>query len=419
MSDYPFFFTWTAQHNAKPFELVGGDGAFFDLADGTRWLDLGALSYQVNAGHGNRRIIEAIRRQADTLCVASPTAVFPAKVQLAEKLLAMAGPGYSKVFFALGGAEANENAIKIARQVTGRHKLMSRYRSYHGASMGALTLTGDWRRPPFEPGIPGVVHVHDCYCDRCPFGHTLASCKRECATQVGATMRLEGGGFAAAIFEPVPGANGVLVPPDDYWPLLRKACDADGALLIADEVLCGFGRLGKPFGHQLWDVTPDLITCAKGLASGYQPIGAVIVHERVAKHFDERVLACGLTYYAHPTGCAAALETLNVYEDDGLFDHAARLGPVLQAELRAVAARIAPKSFVRGLGLLAALEIEAPVAQWTRFGAELAARQLSLHLYGDRGLAVLSPPLCITEEDLVRGVRALGDAAVIAFGEPS
>lgn len=419
MSDYPFFFTWTAQHQAKPFELTGGQGAHFTTADGSTWLDLGALSYQVNAGHGHRRIIDAIKRQADSLCLASPTAVFPAKVELAEKLLALAGPGYSKVFFTLGGAEANENAIKMARLVTGRHKLMSRYRSYHGASMGALTLTGDWRRPPLEPGIPGVVHVADCYCDRCPFGHTLASCKRECATNVDQTMRLEGGGFAAAIFEPVPGANGVLVPPDDYWPLLRKACDADGALLIADEVLCGFGRLGKTFGHHHWDVTPDIITCAKGLASGYQPIGAVIVHERVARHFDERVLACGLTYYAHPTGCAAALETLKVYEDEGMYANAARLGPVLLAELRAVAARLGVKRFVRGLGLLAALEVECTPAQWAAFGKELAARKLSLHLEGKKTTAIIAPPLCIAEADLVAGVRAFGDAAVAAFGGAS
>ncbi len=157
----------------------------------------------------------------------------------------MAGPGFErgKVFFTLGGAEANENALKIARLVTGRLKMVSRYRSYHGASMGALSLTGDWRRNALEPGIPGVVHVQDCYCDRCPFGHALQTCKRECATNIGATMQLEGAGtVAAVILEPVPGANGVLVPPPEYWPIVRAACDAEGALLIADEVLTGFGR---------------------------------------------------------------------------------------------------------------------------------------------------------------------------------
>ncbi|HEY0195864.1 MAG TPA: aminotransferase class III-fold pyridoxal phosphate-dependent enzyme [Kofleriaceae bacterium] len=316
MSEYPFFFTWSAQNTAKPIEITGGDRAWFTTSDGGRWLDLGALAYQVNAGHGRQRIVDAIKRQADQLCLSTPNAVFPAKTELASRLLKMAGPGFTKVFFTLGGAEANENALKIARHVTGRMKLVSRYRSYHGATMGALSLTGDWRRSAMEPGIPGVIHVQDCYCDRCPFGQQLATCRRECATNIGQTMQLEGArSVAAVILEPVPGANGVLVPPAEYWPIVRKACDDEGALLIADEVLTGFGRLGVPFGHQLWGVTPDIITCAKGLTSGYQPMGAVIVHERVARHFDEAILACGLTYYAHPTACAAAVETMQLYED--------------------------------------------------------------------------------------------------------
>jgi taurine---2-oxoglutarate transaminase len=415
--EYPFFFTWTAQNAVRPIELTGGDGAWFTTADGARWLDLGSLSYQVNAGHGRTRIVEAIKRQADQLCLSTAHAVFPAKVELARRLLAMAGPGFSKVFFTLGGAESNENAIKIARMVTGRHKLMSRYRSYHGASMGALTLTGDWRRTLVEPGIAGVVHVQDCYCDRCPFGKQVETCARECATHIGATMTLEGArSVAAVILEPVPGANGVMVPPAEYWPIVRAACDAEGALLIADEVLCGFGRLGKPFGHQHWDVTPDIITCAKGLTSGYQPLGAVIVHDRVARHFDDNLLACGLTYYAHPTACAAAVETLQLYDDEKLFDNAARLGPVLRRELDAVAARLRARTFVRGLGLLAALEIEAPLEAWGRLRSELAARKLSLHDDGKRGTAIFAPPLCITEDELVRGVRSFGDAAVAAFG---
>jgi taurine--2-oxoglutarate transaminase len=416
MTDKPFFFTWTAQRNAKPMELTGGQGAWFTTADGGRWLDLGALSYQVNAGHGHRRIIEAIKRQADELCVAAPTAVFPAKTALAEKLLSLAGPGFSKVFFTLGGSEANENALKIARLVTGRYKMMSRYRSYHGATMGALTLTGDWRRPPLEPGIPGVVHVLDCYCDRCPFGKTVTTCRRECATNIGEVMRLEGGGFAGLILEPAAGSNGVLVPPADYWPLARQACDRDGALLIADEVLTGFGRTGKVFGHQHWDVTPDLITCAKGLASGYAPIGAVIVHERVARHFDDRILACGLTYYGHPIGCAAALETLRVYEDERLYENAARLAPVLAAELKAAAERIGRPHFVRALGLLAAVEVEGTPAQWSALGRELAARRISLHIEAARGTVIFSPPLCIGEDELVQGVRGFADAAASAFG---
>jgi len=420
-NDHPFFFTWTAQDNAKPFELTGGDGAWFTTADGGRWLDLGALSYQVNAGHGRKRIVEAIKRQADELCLSAPNAVYPAKVELAKRLLAMAGPGFSKVFFTLGGAEANENAIKIARQVTGRLKMISRYRSYHGASMGALALTGDWRRPPMEPLIPGVLHVHDCECAACANGNRPgATCTHGMAREFEKTMALDGARTTAAVFiEPVPGANGAWVPPPDYWPTVRAACERDGALLVADEVLTGFGRTGKPFGHQHWNVTPDMITVAKGLASGYATIGAVIVHERVAKFFDANVLACGLTYYAHPTACAAALETMKLYEDEQLYANAARLGPVLLRELDAVAARLAIKADVRGLGLLAAIAPHAPLDQWQKLNAELAARRLSLHVDGKRGTAIFAPPLCITEDDLVRGVRSFGDAAVAAFGGKS
>jgi taurine--2-oxoglutarate transaminase len=248
----------------------------------------------------------------------------------------------------------------------------------------------------------------------------VETCKRECATNIGETMRLEGPQSVAAVFlEPVPGANGVLVPPAEYWPIVREACDREGALLVADEVLTGFGRTGKPFGFQHWDVVPDLITVAKGLASGYVPMGAVLVHERVARHFDEKILACGLTFYAHPLGCAAACATLDVYEEDKLYDNAATLGPVLRRELEAIAKRIAPKTFVRGLGLLGALEIEAPGAAWGVLGAELAQRKLSLHIDGKRGTAIFAPPLCITEDELVRGMRAFGDAAQVAFGGAS
>jgi taurine---2-oxoglutarate transaminase len=414
MSEYPFFFTWTAQHGAKPLELTGGEGAWFTTRDGSRWLDLGALSYQVNVGHGHKRIVEAVKRQADELCISAPNAVFPAKVELAKRLLAIAGPQFGKVFFTLGGAEANENALKIARLYTGRLKNIARYRSYHGASMGAVALTGDWRRAAVEPALGGVVHVQDCYCDRCPFGQRVETCKRECATNIGEVMKLEQG-IAAVFLEPVPGANGVLVPPPEYWPIVRKACDEAGALLVADEVLCGFGRTGKPFGHQHWGVVPDLITVAKGLASGYATIGAVIVHERIAKYFEDHVLAAGLTYYAHPVSCAAALETMKVYEDERLYENAERLGPVLRRELDAIRGRIG-RGFVRSLGMLGALEIDAPASAWGKLGVELAARKLSLHVDGKRGTAIFSPPLCITEQELVTGMRAFGDAAVAAFG---
>ncbi len=416
MNDYPFFFTWSAQSNAKPFELTGGEGAWFTTPEG-KWLDLGALSYQVNIGHGNKRIVEAIKRQADELCLSAPNAVYPAKIELAKRLLAMAGPGYAKVFFTLGGAEANENALKIARLFTRRNGNLARQSSYHGASVGALSLTGDWRRPPLEPLLGGIVRAEDCYCDRCPFGKQVATCARECATHIGDLMRMGPRQIAAVFLEPVPGANGVLVPPPEYWPMVKEECANDGALLVADEVLTGFGRTGKPFGFQHWDVKPDMITVAKGLASGYATIGAVIVNERIAKHFDDHVLACGLTYYAHPTACAAALETMKVYEDEHLYANAERLGPVLLRELEAIRDAIEPKAFTRGLGLLAALEVDgAPIEHWQHLAAELATRRLSLHVDGKKGTAIFAPPLCISEQELVTGVRSFGEAARLAFG---
>lgn len=409
----PFFFTWSAQRDASGLEIVGGEGAYFETADGARWLDFGSLTYHVNVGHGHPRMIAAIKAQAERLCVTMPSAIYPEKRALAERLLAIAGPGFTKVFFTLGGSEANENALKMARMVTGRYKVLSRYRSYHGASMGALSLTGDYRRPPLEPGLVGAVKALDCYCDRCPFGTDVARCARECATNLGAVMALEGN-VGAVFLEPVPGANGVLVPPDDYWPKVREACDAHGALLVADEVLCGFGRTGRWFGHQHWGVTPDLITVSKGLTGGYGVLGAVIVHERVARFFEEHTLLAGLTHYAHPLGVAAALEAISVYEDEGLVERAAMLGPKLLAMLDAVRERQHAVRFTRGLGLLAALELDLDDARLGVLAKALAGRHVHAHLRKKERTLVLAPPLCIAEHELAEGVRLVEEAIVEA-----
>jgi taurine--2-oxoglutarate transaminase len=297
---HPFFFTWTAQQNAVPQAIVGGEGARFRTADGASWLDMASLSYQANLGHGNARIAAAIKGQVDELLLTTPSGIYPAKTALAEKLLAHAPPGFTKVFFTLGGAEAIENALKIARLATGRHKLLARYRSYHGASMGALSLSGDFRRPPLEPGLAGVVHVLDCYESRLPGGARIVEGGGS-AEAIARTLELEGARSIAAVFaEPVPGANGVLVPPRGYWDAVRAACDAHGTLLVADCVLNGFGRLGTFYGFEaIGSAAPDLITISKGLTGGYAPLGAVLVHERVARHFEENVLYAGLTFYGH------------------------------------------------------------------------------------------------------------------------
>ena len=424
MADHPFFFTWTPQHGAGGPQVTGGEGAWMHTVDNDgraqRWLDLGALSYQANLGHGHRAVVEAIKGQADILSLSSPNAIFPAKVELAERLLKLAPPGFTKVFFTLGGAEANENAIKMARAVTGRHKLVARYRSYHGATMGAMTLTGDWRRAANEPGLTGVVHMHDTVCGDCGKGHKPEHCRTFNPHVLGEVLRLEGRGTTAAvILEAIPGANGVIIPDRAYGAAIRKACDDDGALLIADEVLDGFGRCGTTWGFEHWGVTPDIITTAKGIAAGYAPMGAVLVHERVARHFEERMLACGLTYYAHPIGCAAAVATLRAYEDQALFARVRTLAPVFERELAAIAARLKPASGIcmtRAVGLLGVLEVDADAAAYATLGRELAARRLQLHVEARRNTSIFAPPYVISEEEMVLGMRAFGDAAVIAFG---
>lgn len=414
MSEHPFFFTWSAQRDAKPVEIVGGDGAHFRTGNGETWLDFASLSYQANLGHGNRRVAEAIKRQVDELLLTTPNGLYPAKTALAKKLLSRAPAGFSKVFFTLGGAEATENALKIARMATGRHKLVSRYRSYHGASMGALTLSGDHRRPPLEPGLVGVVHVLDCFESRLPGGAMRVEGGGG-ADALARTLELEGPRSVAAVFvEPVPGANGVLVPPRGYWDDVRSACHRHGTLLVADCVLNGFGRLGTFYGFEaVGSASPDLITISKGLTGGYAPLGAVLVHERVAQHFEDHVLQAGLTFYGHPLGVAAGLEAVAVYEDERLVERAAKLGEELARRLFAMQDRH-PELVVRARckGLLAGIELDVDDARWAEVEGALARRRLMVHPNKRIRTIVVSPPLVIAESELDEGLGLLEEALV-------
>jgi taurine---2-oxoglutarate transaminase len=415
MSDHPFFFTWTAQRDAQPIHITGGSGAHFTTADGATWTDLASLTYQANLGHGHPRMIAAVQRQAAELCLTTPSAIYPAKVELAQRLLALAPPGFSKVFFTLGGAEAVENAVKIARLFTGRYKLISRYRSYHGATLGALTLSGDYRRPPLEPGLTGVIHVLDN--DLFALGGATLPGGR--LTTIDRVIALEGPQtVAGVILESIPGANGVYVPPPGYWRQVRDACDQHGVLLIADEVLTGFGRTGKMFAIEHFDgVVPDMITVGKALTGGYGVLGAVLVHDRVARHFDDKPLLAGLTHYAHPLGCAAALEALNIYRDEDLISRAAALEPDLLNPLRALqAAYPAAVTDVRGRGLLAAIDFGgATNAQFKAICNGLSDRRVLTHPRAAERMIVISPPLCIAPADLSQGLSALADAVAAAL----
>ncbi len=412
MNDERFFFTWSAQNAPEAHAITSASGVRFETSDGARWLDMGSFSYQSSLGHGHPRIVEAVCAQARTLCESMPTAVYPAKVALAEKLVSrVPGLGAGKVFFTLGGAEANENALKIARLFTGHYKAVSRYRSYHGATMGAITLSGDWRRAPVEPGIPGVVHVPDFDCAHCPGGTRAPDCTHEPLTNIPRVLELEGD-VGAVFVESVVGANGVLIPPPGYMKRLREACDRTGALLVVDEVLAGFGRTGRFFGFEHFDgVVPDLITMGKAITGGYGALGGVLVHERIAHHFDEHVLVAGLTHYAHPLAVAAAVETLSVMDEEGVVARAARLEPMLRAGLEAIRERH-PRLALRSrvIGLLSGTELDLDRAGWSRLSAALRKRHVHTHVQGKAGVLVLSPPLTITEAELEEGLGLVGDA---------
>ena len=410
------FYTWSAQNQATPLEIVEGQGARFTTADGATWLDLGSVTWNANLGHGHPRMRAAVAAAAQRGLLAYPTAVFPDKVRAGELLAEVAPPGLTRSFICLSGAEANENAVKIARLVTGRSKVIARTRSYHGATLAMLSLSGDPRREPFEPGLPGIVRTVDPYCYRCPVGRRPETCAHECADDLDAVLRREDPRtVAAVIMEGIVGANGVFVPPPGYWRKVRAICDRHGVLLIADEVLSGFGRTGRWFAVDHDGVTPDLLTVAKGLTGGYAPGGAVVVTEASARHFDDHVLFCGLTAYAHPLTCAAIVAAIESYRDEGLIARAATLGAWLGPRLRALGDGRPWVGDVRGIGLLWALELVVPgtrdpldPAAVTRVGAGLRRRHV--HLHRRENLVYVAPPLVATEDDLTLALEALAGA---------
>src|SRR6202171_4171898 len=308
----------------------------------------------VNIGHGDERVIRAIQEQAAVLAYANPFMATEPPARLGAKLAEITPGDIDVFFFTNGGAEANENAIKLARLSTGRHKILARYRSYHGATAGSITLTGDPRRWAAEPGIPGVVHVLDPY-------HGIERGWDSAETSLAMieeTIQLEGSHtFAAFILETVVGTNGILIPPDGYMQGVRKLCDKYGILMIAVEVMAGFGRTGEWVAVDHWKVVPDLISMAKGLTSSYLPLGAVGMRHHIAQHFQDKVFYGGLTYNRHPMGCAAALATIRVYEEDGLLDNSRKMGTIMKELGAELQARHASVGAVRSIGLFGIVEL--------------------------------------------------------------
>ncbi len=412
------FFSWSVQSAVQPIPVVGGEGVYFWDADGKRYLDFSSQLMNLNIGHQHPKVVEAIKKQAETLCFAHPGLATIPRGELGEKIAEVTPGDLKKTFFCLGGAEANENAIKIARHYTGRHKILSRYRAYHGATHGAITLTGDPRRLAAEPGIPGVVHFLDPHCYRCPFGWTRETCHRECISHVEEILQYEGPDrVAAIIMEGVTGSNGLIVPPEDYWPRIREICDRYDILLISDEVMSGWGRTGKWFAVDHWDVVPDIITSAKGVTSGYVPLGVVVVRQKIADFFEDKMLWCGLTYSGHPLACAAGLATIQVYQEEHLVENAYELGKYLGAQLEDIKSTFPFVGDVRYIGLFSTIELvedrgtkkPLPIPLMQKIGAQLKERGLFTYIMASNmgSMIFVIPPLIINQEQLAEGLEII------------
>jgi taurine--2-oxoglutarate transaminase len=407
------FFSWSAQGSLNPIAVDRAEGPYFWDVDGKRYLDFASQLVNTNVGHQHPKVVKAIQEQAAKLTFASPSAATEPRGLLGKKLADITPGDLKKTFFTLGGAEANENAIKIARFYTGRFKILARYRSYHGATHGAMALTGDYRRLPVEPALPGVVHFLDPYCYRCPFGWTKETCHRECIKHVEEVIQHEGPDQIAAIFlEGVTGTNGLIIPPDDYWPRMREICDKYGILLISDEVMSGWGRTGEWFAVDNWNVVPDIITTAKGITSGYVPLGAVIVSEKISKFFDDKVLFAGLTYNGHALACAAALATIDAYEQEHIFENSKKVGAYLGKRLEELKAKHPSVGDVRYIGLFTALELVKN--RDTKEPMDLVPLRNFLvshgvYVFNFKNVLFIVPPLVITEEQLEEGLILLDE----------
>jgi len=401
-------FEWSAQSAVDPIPVARAKGIYFWTPEDKRYIDFNSQLMCVNIGHGDERVVRAIQEQAAVLPYANPFMATDVRGRLAKKLAEITPGDIDTFFFTNGGAEANENAIRIARLFTGRHKIGARYRSYHGGTAGALTLTGDPRRWAAEPGIPGVFRIPEFY-------HGVDK-RSETAEEVLArteeTIQLEGANtIAAIIVEPVTGTNGILIPPDGYMQGLRALCDKYGILLIADEVMAGFGRTGEWFAVDHWKIEPDLISMAKGLTSAYVQLGAVGMRRGIADHFNKNVFYGGLTYNSHPLACAAALATIDVYEEDNLIERAREMGHVMRGLLEDLKSRHPSVGATRNIGLFGIVEIvrnQETLEPMAPFNGSSPEMQELGKYFRKEGLYTLvrwntfftNPPLCITEAEL-------------------
>jgi taurine--2-oxoglutarate transaminase len=408
-------YEWSAQSKVDPIPVARAEGVHFWTPEGKRFLDFNSQLMCSNIGHSHPRVVRAIQEQAQVLAYANPFMATEPRARLGAKLATLTPGDMDVFFFTNGGAEANENAIRIARVVTGRHKVMARYRSYHGATAGAIALTGDPRRWASEPGLPGIVRAPDFH----KWGRREPEPVEASLRELEDVIRYEGAAnIAAFLVEPVVGTNGILIPPDGYMQGVREICDRHGILLIADEVMSGFGRTGRWFAVDHWNVVPDLMPMAKGLTSAYVQLGAVGMRPQIAQAFQDRAFPGGLTYNSHPLACAAALATIAVYEEEHLVENAERMGQVLRRRMLELERKHPSVGATRSIGLFGLFELVRdrttyePMAPYNGTSEEMAAlgrffREQGLYTFVRWNTFFTNPPLTIDEARLEEGLAII------------
>jgi taurine--2-oxoglutarate transaminase len=426
------FWTWSAQAKVNPIAIKRAQGVYFWDVDEKRYLDFNSMTMCVNIGHGDKRVIQAMQQQAAELSYAAPGMATKIRA-LASRAVAEITPqgALTKVLFTLGGADANENAIKLARGYTKKHKILSRYRSYHGASAGAMAVTGDPRRVGWEPNLmTGVVHFLDPYRYRSTFHRTNpniseAEFAQDYLNHLEEIILYEGPeSIAGILMESVTGTNGIIIPPQGYMQGVRALCDKYGIVMICDEVMSGFGRTGRWFAIDHWKVVPDMITMAKGLTSAYAPLGAVAMKPQIAAAFNDQAFEGGLTYTSHPISLAAAIANIEAIKQDKMVEHAAEMGAVLQKMLMHLRETHSSVGEVRNIGLFGILELvkdrktKEPMSPWNGSSPEMAALKKycadqGLFVYTHWHTVLIIPPLIITEAQLQEGMDILDQALEI------
>jgi taurine---2-oxoglutarate transaminase len=425
------FHSWSAQSMINPIVVAGGEGAWFWDDSGRKYLDFSSQLVNVNIGHQHPKLIAAIKEQADRLCTIAPIHANDARSEAARLIAELAPGDLNMVFFTNGGAEATENAMRMARIHTGRHKILTTYRSYHGGTAGAIQATGDPRRWPSEPSMPGVIKFWGPYTYRSQFYSQNDVEEGQRALQhLEDVIMVEGAKNVAAIMiETVVGTNGILVPPPGYLQGVRDLCDRHGIVLICDEVMAGFGRCGEWFAVDHWDVAPDLICFAKGVNSGYLPLGGVIISDRVADSFREKAFPGGLTYSGHPLACASAVASINIFKEEKIIEHARHLGnDIIGPELEKLKAKHPSVGDVRGLGVFWAIELvrdretREPLVPFNAAGADAkpmmdvvaACKAKNLWPFTHFNRVHVVPPLVITDQEMRDGLAIIDEALTVA-----